>query len=235
MLLQVKDLKSGYKGVPAIHDVSFEIKKGEIVVIVGGNGAGKSTILRTISGLIRPTGGEIVFDGRRIDQLPAHEVVAAGIAHVPEGRWIFGRMTVQQNLILGAYTQKSEEERLKTLEMIYRIFPRLKERREQVAGTMSGGEQQMLAIARGLMSRPKLLMLDEPSLGIMPKLVMEILEMIREINQRGTTILLVEQNVHAALKLADRAYVLQTGRIVAEGAGRELMEDERIRKAYLGM
>ncbi len=235
MLLEVKDIVAGYSGVPAIHGVSFSIEEGEIVSMVGANGAGKSTILKTVSGLLRPERGTITFAGQRADGLPPHRLVAMGIAHVPEGRRLFARMTVQQNLIMGAYTQRSEAERAETLAEIYEIFPILKERRTQLAGTMSGGEQQMLAIARGMMSRPRLLMLDEPSLGLMPKLVTQIFELIRRIAARGTTILLVEQNVREALELCDRGYVLQTGKVVAEGTGDELLGSELVKKAYLGL
>ncbi|HDN79004.1 MAG TPA: ABC transporter ATP-binding protein [Chloroflexi bacterium] len=234
-MLEVKNIKVCYDDVPALHDVSFEVREGEIVSIVGSNGAGKSTILKTISGLLHPVSGEIRFEGERIDRDPPYAIVAKGIAHVPEGRRIFSRMTVLENLLLGAYTRKSQEERAETLERIFELFPILKERRNQRAGTLSGGEQQMLAIARGLMSRPKLLMLDEPSLGLMPILVTKLFDTIRRINEEGITILLVEQNVREALELADRAYVLVTGNIVLEGTGRELLEAEMVKKAYLGM
>jgi len=234
-VLEVKNIKVCYDDVPALHDVSFEVREGEIVSIVGSNGAGKSTILKTISGLLHPVSGEIRFEGERIDRDPPYAIVAKGIAHVPEGRRIFSRMTVLENLLLGAYTRKSQEERAETLERIFELFPILKERRNQRAGTLSGGEQQMLAIARGLMSRPKLLMLDEPSLGLMPILVTKLFDTIKRINEEGITILLVEQNVREALELADRAYVLVTGNIVLEGTGRELLEAEMVKKAYLGM
>ncbi|MCL4458667.1 MAG: ABC transporter ATP-binding protein [Chloroflexi bacterium] len=234
-MLQVEKIKVSYGGVPALHNVSFRIEPGEIVAIIGSNGAGKSTILKTISSLLHPTEGQILFEGVRIDQSPPHQVVDLGIAHVPEGRRIFSKMNVRQNLLLGAYSRKSEEWREETLQRIFAMFPVLKERQKQKAGTLSGGEQQMLAIARGLMSRPKLLMLDEPSLGLMPRLVTAIFEAIKQINQEGTTILLVEQNVREALELADRAYVLQTGNIVLEGTGAELLEIDLVRKAYLGM
>jgi branched-chain amino acid transport system ATP-binding protein len=234
-MLQAKDLKLGYKGTPAIHGISFGVKAGEVVAVVGANGAGKSTILRGISGIIQPMGGDIVFCGERLNNRPPHEIVGLGIAHVPEGRLTFARMTVEQNLLLGAYTVKSEQQSSARLEEMYELFPRLKERRTQLAGTMSGGEQQMLVIARGLMSDPKLLMLDEPSLGIAPKLVMQIFDFIRKIKESGKTILLVEQNVREALELADRAYVLQTGRIVTEGSGAELLGSDLVRQAYLGL
>jgi branched-chain amino acid transport system ATP-binding protein len=234
-MLQTKDLKLGYKGTPAIHGITFGVNPGEVVAVVGANGAGKSTILRGVSGIIQPLGGEIEFCGQRLNNKPAHEIVGLGIAHVPEGRLTFARMTVEQNLLLGAYTVKSAEQSATRLEEMYGLFPRLKERRTQLAGTMSGGEQQMLVIARGLMSDPKLLMLDEPSLGIAPKLVMQIFDFIRKIKDSGKTILLVEQNVREALELADRAYVLQTGRIVAQGTGEELLGSDLVRKAYLGL
>lgn len=234
-MLEISHIRVCYDQVPAIHDVSFRIGEGEIVSIIGANGAGKSTLLKTISGLLHPDPGQVEFLGQRIDQLPAHRIVGLGISHVPEGRRIFQYMTVQRNLRLGAYTQKSEEIREETLKQLFEIFPVLKERMDQKAGTLSGGEQQMLAIARGLMSKPKLLMLDEPSLGLMPTLVTKVFETIRRINEEGITILLVEQNVREALELADRAYVLMTGNIVLEGTGEELLETDMVRKAYLGM
>ncbi|MGQ9824291.1 MAG: ABC transporter ATP-binding protein [Desulfotomaculales bacterium] len=234
-MLLVKELAVGYKGMPAVHDVSFEVREGEIVAIVGANGAGKSTILRAISGLLKPARGEINFLGQNISQWPPHRIVAAGIAHVPEGRLTFARMTVEQNLALGAYTVSSGAQKEALREEVYALFPRLRERRLQIAGTLSGGEQQMLAIARGLMSAPRLVLLDEPSLGLMPKLVDQIFDFVRQIKERGKTILLVEQNVREALELADRGYVLQTGRIVAEGTGKELLESDLVRRAYLGI
>jgi len=234
-MLEVSHIRVCYDQVPAIHDVSFRIEEGEIVSIIGANGAGKSTLLKTISGLLHPDPGQIEFLGERIDQLSAHRIVELGISHAPEGRRIFQYMTVQRNLRLGAYTQKSEERREETLRQVFEIFPILRERLDQKAGTLSGGEQQMLAIARGLMSRPKLLMLDEPSLGLMPTLVTQVFDTIKRINAEGTTILLVEQNVREALELAHRAYVLQTGNIVLEGTGKELLESDLVRKAYLGI
>lgn len=234
-MLEVSHIRVCYDQVPAIHDVSFRVEEGEIVAIVGANGAGKSTLLKTISGLLHPNPGRIEFLGQRIDHLPPHRIVELGISHVPEGRRIFQYMTVQRNLRVGAYTQKSEKAREETLKQIFEIFPVLKERLNQRAGTLSGGEQQMLAIARGLMSRPKLLMLDEPSLGLMPTLVTKVFETIKRINEEGVTILLVEQNVREALELADRAYVLQTGNVVLEGTGAELLETDLVRKAYLGI
>jgi branched-chain amino acid transport system ATP-binding protein len=234
-MLKVERLQAGYDGVAALHDVSFEIRSGEIVTIVGSNGAGKSTTLRTVSGLLRPSAGSIIFEERRIDHLPADQVVGLGIAHVPEGRRLFQRLTVAENLQLGAYTRKSPGERAATLDRIYALFPVLKERSQQLAGTLSGGEQQMCAIGRGLMAGPRLLMLDEPSLGIAPRLVDQILTSLAELRAAGVTILLVEQNVVEALELADRGYVLQTGSVVLAGSGKELLESDLVRQAYLGM
>jgi branched-chain amino acid transport system ATP-binding protein len=212
------------------------VEPGQIVSIVGANGAGKSTILRAISHTLQLDGGSILFENQRTDQIPPHRVVERGVAHVPEGRRLFARLTVNQNLTLGAYTKKSPDHREATLKTIFKLFPILQERQNQRAGTLSGGEQQMLAIARGLMSKPKLLMLDEPSMGIMPKLITEIFEMIQRLNkEEGITILLVEQNVQEALELADYAYVLQTGRIVMEGKPADLLQTDMIKKAYLGL
>jgi len=234
-MLNVHDIQVCYDEVPAIHHVSFHINQGEVVSIIGANGAGKSTLLKTISGLLSPSRGTIEFLGRRIDHLPPHQIASLGLAHVPEGRRLFQHLTVLANLRLGAYTNKSQEMREKTLDQIFELFPVLKARLTQKAGTLSGGEQQMLAIARGLMSRPSLLMLDEPSLGLMPKLVTLVFDTIKRINAEGTTILLVEQNVREALELADRAYILQTGNITLEGTGTELLETDLVRKAYLGI
>jgi len=234
-MLEVKNLKVGYDNVPVLFDVSFEVKEGEMVSIVGSNGAGKTTTLRTISGLLKPMAGEIDFRGERIDNKPAHEIVKMGLAHVPEGRHVFGKMSVKDNLLTGAYTIKSESEVNKILNEVYEIFPILKDRGDQKAETLSGGEQQMLAIARGLMSKPKLLMVDEMSLGLMPILVDKVMEILKEISRRGMTVLLVEQKVQEALEMADRGYVLQTGRIVAEGSSQELLESDMVKKAYMGM
>ncbi|MGB9838946.1 ABC transporter ATP-binding protein [Thermovenabulum sp.] len=234
-MLKVKNLNVGYDNVPVIFDVSFEVKEKELVSIVGSNGAGKTTILKTISGLLKPFSGEIEFMGKRIDRMPAHEIVKLGIAHVPEGRRVFGKLSVLDNLLLGAYTISDSNLVRKTLNEVYEIFPRLKERENQKAETLSGGEQQMLAIARSLMSRPKILLVDEMSLGLMPLLVDKVLEILKEISRSGMTILLVEQKVQEALEMADRGYILQTGRIVAEGTGRELLESEMVKKAYMGM
>jgi branched-chain amino acid transport system ATP-binding protein len=235
-MLRVERIKVSYDDVPALHEVSFKVEPGQIVSIVGANGAGKSTILRAISSTLHLDGGSILFENQRTDQIPPHRVVERGVAHVPEGRRLFARLTVNQNLTLGAYTKKSPDHREATLKTIFKLFPILQERQNQRAGTLSGGEQQMLAIARGLMSKPKLLMLDEPSMGIMPKLITEIFEMIQRLNkEEGITILLVEQNVQEALELADYAYVLQTGRIVMEGKPADLLQTDMIKKAYLGL
>jgi branched-chain amino acid transport system ATP-binding protein len=235
-MLRVERIKVSYDEVPALHEVSFKVESGQIVSIVGANGAGKSTILKAISSALRLDEGSISFEKQRIDQIPAYRLVEMGIAHVPEGRRLFARLTVKQNLTLGAYTKKSLEHRGATLKNIFQLFPVLENRQNQRAGTLSGGEQQMLAIARGLMSKPKLLMLDEPSMGIMPKLITEIFEMIQRLNrEEGITILLVEQNVQEALELAHYAYVLQTGRIVMEGKPTDLLQTDMIKKAYLGL
>ncbi|MBM3332790.1 ABC transporter ATP-binding protein [candidate division WOR-3 bacterium] len=233
MLLRVKDLAVDYGAIRALHCVSFEVNEGEIVTLVGANGAGKSTTLRTISGLLKPSEGEIVFDGGRIDGMAGHEVVKLGIAHVPEGRQPFAYLTVHENLLLGAY-HRPRGEAAESMERVFRSFPRLKERLGQTAGTLSGGELQMLAMGRGLMARPKLLMLDEPSMGLSPILVREIFDIIREINRQGTAILLIEQNAFMALQVAQRAYVLETGKVVLSGPAAELLRDQRVKAAYLG-
>jgi len=234
-MLEVKKLCVSYLGVPVIREVSFRVEEGQMVSIVGSNGAGKSTILKTISGLLRPVSGEINFRGKRIDILPPFQITAEGLSHIPEGRKIFSKLTVLDNLLVGAHTRQSKTEVQQSLEEIYRLFPILDERKDQRGETLSGGEQQMLAIARGLMSKPKLMMLDEPSLGLMPSLSVRVIEVLKRISSQGTTILLVEQKVRDALELADRAYVLQTGTIVQEGTGAELLKSDMIRKAYLGM
>ncbi len=234
-MLEVKKLCVSYLGVPVIREVSFKVEEGQMVSIVGSNGAGKSTILKTISGLLRPLSGEIHFLGQRVDTLPAFRIMTQGISHIPEGRRIFSKLTVLDNLLVGAHTRSSTLEIEQTLREIYQLFPILEERKSQMGETLSGGEQQMLAIARGLMSKPKLMMLDEPSLGLMPSLSRRVIEVLKRISSQGTTILLVEQKVRDALELADRAYVLQTGAIVLEGAGSELLKSDMIRKAYLGM
>jgi len=236
MLLEIDNVSSGYKGATVLVDITLKVNDGEFVSIVGSNGAGKSTLLRTISGVIKPTAGEIKFKGKRIDgQNPAQISATNQIAHIPEGRMLFPIMTVLQNLELGAYSIKEKSKREKTLERIFELFPRLYERRSQLAGTLSGGEQQMLAIGRGLMLDPILLMLDEPSLGVQPNIVSKVYETLELVNKQGTTVLLVEQNVQDSLRMADRAYVIQTGKIVAEGKGKELLGSELVRKAYLGV
>jgi branched-chain amino acid transport system ATP-binding protein len=234
-MLEVKKISVSYLGVPVIREVSFKVEEGQMVSIVGSNGAGKSTLLKTISGLLRPLSGEIIFLGKRIDTLPPYAITSAGISHIPEGRKIFAKLSVSDNLLVGAHTRKSKSEVQKSLEEIYGLFSILKERKDQRGETLSGGEQQMLAIARGLMSKPKLMMLDEPSLGLMPSLSVKVIEILKRISSNGTTILLVEQKVKDALELADRAYVLQTGSIVQEGTGADLLKSDSIRKAYLGM
>jgi branched-chain amino acid transport system ATP-binding protein len=235
-MLRVEHIKVSYDEVPALHEVSFKVEPGQIVSIIGANGAGKSTILKAISSVLHPDEGSISFENQRVDQIPPHRVVEMGIAHVPEGRRLFARLTVMQNLTLGAYTKKSLAHREATLKNIFQLFPVLENRKNQRAGTLSGGEQQMLAIARGLMSKPKLLLLDEPSMGIMPKLITEIFEMIQRVNkEEGLTILLVEQNVQEALEIAHYAYVLQTGRIIMEGKSADLLQTDMIKKAYLGL
>jgi len=235
-MLEIKNASIGYKGgVLAVQDISFTVKKGEVVSLVGSNGAGKSTVLRAISGLLRLRAGEILLNGEALHTVPPYEIVRRGVAMVPEGRQLFGRLSVIDNLLLGAYTIASKDETEKALQEVLALFPRLAERRGQRAETLSGGEQQQLAIGRGLMSQPKLLMLDEPSLGIMPKLVSEIFQTIHKVSKKGLTVLLVEQNVFEALHISDRAYVLQTGRIVLEGRGEELLQSDLVRKAYLGM
>lgn len=234
-MLKVRNLKLGYDNVPVIFDVSLDVHEKEVVSIVGSNGAGKSTILRGLSGLIRPMAGTIEFMGQDISRVPAHKLVEMGIAHVPEGRQLFGKLSVQENLMMGAYVLKDEAAKKDALESVYHLFPRLKERENQAAETFSGGEQQMLAIARGLMSKPKLLMIDEMSLGLAPVLVDKVMESLKEIRQTGITVLIVEQKVKEALELADRGYVLATGRIVQTGTSAELLESDIVKKAYLGM
>jgi len=233
-MLSVKDIDVFYGNIQALKSVSLEVDRGEIVTLIGANGAGKSTTLKAISGLVHPKNGSIEFEGIDISKTQAHEIVKMRISHVPEGRRPFARMTVLENLELGAYLRKDKEGIKKSFERVFARFPRLKERLNQKAGTLSGGEQQMLAMGRALMSQPKLLLLDEPSMGLAPLLVQEIFSIIKEINQAGTTILLVEQNAHMALTVAHKAYVLETGRIVLQGSAQELWESEDIRKAYLG-
>ncbi len=234
-MLKVTGLQTFYGDLQALHGVTLEVREGEIVSVIGSNGAGKTTTLMTISGVLRPRTGAIEFEGRRIDHLKPADIVEAGLGHVPEGRQLFPTMTVEENLAMGACTHRARAARAETLERVYGLFPRLRERRSQVAGTLSGGEQQMVAIGRGLMSRPRLLMLDEPSLGLSPMLVTAIFDIIREINRGGATILLVEQNVFRALKLSHRGYILENGQIVAEGPSQQLLRDPQVRTAYLGL
>ncbi len=232
-LLEVQDLSVFYGSINAVKGVSFTVNEGEIVTLIGANGAGKSTILHTISGLLHPQAGSVVFDGHELVGIDPHKILELGLAQVPEGRRIFLQMTVEENLQMGAYSRPRNEID-ESLENVYARFPRLKERRKQIGGTLSGGEQQMLAMGRAIMSKPKLLMLDEPSMGLAPILVEQIFDIIKEYHKAGTTILLVEQNAQAALSVADRAYVLETGRISLSGTGKELMQSDDIRKAYLG-
>ena len=232
-MLTVNNANVYYGAIHAIKGVSLEVNEGEVVTLIGANGAGKSTVLKTISGLLRSKTGDIAFMGEQISTVAPHKIVERGLAHVPEGRRIFLQMTVQENLEMGAYTQSGSADEAE-LDKIFALFPRLLERRKQIAGTLSGGEQQMLAMGRALMSKPKLLMLDEPSMGLAPILVEQIFDIIRELHDAGTTILLVEQNAQMALSVADRAYVLETGGIVLHGTGEELIRSDEIRKAYLG-
>ena len=234
-MLSVNNISVGYRGLLAIQDVSFKIEKGEIVSLVGSNGAGKSTIVKAIAGLMHPEKGEILLEGAPIHKLQPYEIVKKKISMIPEGRRLFGRLSVLDNLLMGAYSLDSREEIEESLQRVFHLFPILEQRKGQRAETFSGGEQQQLAIARGLMSRPSLLMLDEPSLGLSPKLVSEIFDIVKEISDNGVTVLLVEQNVFEALSISHRAYVLQTGRIVLEGKGPELLTSDLVRKAYLGM
>ncbi|SMB95548.1 amino acid/amide ABC transporter ATP-binding protein 2, HAAT family [Thermanaeromonas toyohensis ToBE] len=233
-MLEVKDLEVFYGSIQALHGISFKVNEGEIVTLIGANGAGKSTTLRTISGLVRPRRGKILFRGTDISRVPAHTIVRMGVAHVPEGRKIFPNLTVLENLQMGAYTRSNKQEIEESLERVFKSFPRLKERVKQLAGTLSGGEQQMLAMGRSLMSKPSLLLLDEPSMGLSPILVEEIFEIIKNINREGTTVLLVEQNAFMALQIAHRAYVLETGKLVLEGAAKEVRDNPKVRSAYLG-
>jgi branched-chain amino acid transport system ATP-binding protein len=234
-MLRVEKINVFYEDAQALWDISFTVNQGEIVTLVGSNGAGKSTTLKAISGLVPPASGEIYFNGARIDRLAAHRIVEMGIAHIPEGRRLWPGLTVRENLELGAYAQAARAAREKTMAGVFKLFPRLDERKNQLAGTLSGGEQQMLAIGRGLLSKPKLLILDEPSLGLAPLLVNNIFETIQKINQQGVTVLLVEQNVNYALAISQRGYVLETGRIVLYGEGKGLLADEHVKTAYLGL
>ena len=233
-LLEVEDLRVAYGKIEAVKGISFKVEAGEVVTLIGTNGAGKTTTLRTLSGLLRPVGGQIKFQGRSLKKTPAHQVVSLGLAHSPEGRHIFPRMTIEDNLRLGAFLRSDKQAIDKDMQRAYDLFPILGERRKQAAGTLSGGEQQMLAMGRALMSQPKLLMLDEPSMGLSPIMMQKIMETIRELRSQGTTILLVEQNAQAALSLADQGHVMEIGRIVHSGTGASLLHDESVRKAYLG-
>ena len=234
-LLELRAVEVAYGDLPALRGVSVSVEAGETLSVVGANGAGKTTMLRAISGLMRPRAGQILLDGERLDTLPSHAIVARGVVQVPEGRKIFPSLTVLENLELGSYVAAAKARRREGLEHVFTLFPRLKERERQAAGTMSGGEQQMLAIGRALMARPRLLMLDEPSLGLAPIIVKEIFRIIGEINRLGTTVLLVEQNTRQALALSRRGYVLENGRVVLEGSGAELLGNEHVKRAYLGM
>ena len=235
-MLEVKNLKFGYSAMmPVLNDISFQAGNQEIVAILGSNGAGKTTTLKTVSGLLKPWEGSITYNGEDITGMPAYGVLKKGISLVPEGRMLFGKLTVYENLSMGAYTRKNQDEIKKTLDMVYELFPRVRERAEQKAETLSGGEQQMVAIARGLMSNPSLLILDEPSLGLMPKLVKEVLQFVKTIRETGISVLIVEQNVNEPLAIADRADVIQDGSTVISGAPEELKDNDEIRRIYLGM
>ncbi len=233
-MLEVKDLEVYYGVIRAIKGVSFEVNQGEVIALIGANGAGKTTILHTITGLLASKGGTITFEGQDITRTPGYKIVSMGMAHVPEGRRVFAQLSVYDNLLMGAYTRKDKNEVQQTLKKVYERFPRLEERRNQLAGTLSGGEQQMLAMGRALMSHPKLILMDEPSMGLSPIYVNEIFDIIQEISNGGTTVLLVEQNAKKALAIADRAYVLETGNIVLEGKASDLMNNDSVKKAYLG-
>ena len=233
-MLEVKDLEVYYGMIQAIKGISFEVNKGEVIALIGANGAGKTTTLHTITGLLSPKKGSVMFEGKDITKIPEHKIVSMGMAHVPEGRRVFADLSVYENLKLGAYTRKDKENLNKDLESIYERFPRLAERKNQSAGTLSGGEQQMLAMGRALMSKPSIILMDEPSMGLSPILVNEIFDIIESISKSGTTVLLVEQNAKKALSIADRAYVLETGKIVTSGKASELLENDSIKKAYLG-
>lgn len=234
MMLEIKDIQVYYGMIQAIKGVTFHVDEGEVIALIGANGAGKTTILHTISGLLAPKSGSVLFEGQDITKVPGHKIVSMGMAHVPEGRRVFAQLTVLQNLKMGAYTRKDKNEVQQTLQTVFERFPRLEERQNQLAGTLSGGEQQMLAMGRALMSHPKIILMDEPSMGLSPIFVNEIFDIIQEVSKSGTTVLLVEQNAKKALSIADRAYVLETGNIVLEGKARELLQDDSIKKAYLG-
>ena len=233
-MLKVTDLQVYYGVIQALKGISFEVNEGEVIALIGANGAGKTTILHTVTGLINQKAGKIEFEGKDISHTPAYKIVAEGMAHVPEGRRVFAELSVYDNLMMGAYTRKDKKEIAETLAMVYKRFPRLEERKKQMAGTLSGGEQQMLAMGRALMSKPKIIHQDEPSMGLSPIFVNEIFDIIKAVSASGTTVLLVEQNAKKALSIADRAYVLETGKIILEGDAKVLMNDERVKKAYLG-
>lgn len=233
-MLEVKDLHVHYGVIEAIKGISFEVNKGEVIALIGANGAGKTTTLHTITGLIKPTSGSILFEGHDITKTPAHKIVSLGMAHVPEGRRVFAQLSVYDNLIMGAYTRKDKDEIKDSMQVVYDRFPRLEERKNQMAGTLSGGEQQMLAMGRALMSHPSIILMDEPSMGLSPIFVNEIFDIITEVSKTGTTVLLVEQNAKKALSIANRAYVLETGNISLSGDASELMNDDAVKKAYLG-
>ena len=233
-MLEVKDLEVYYGVIQAIKGVSFHVEKGEVIELIGANGAGKTTILHTVTGLLSPKKGSVIFQGKDITKTPAHKIVSMGMAHVPEGRRVFAELSVYENLKMGAYTRTDKAEIEDSLKSVYKRFPRLEERKNQMAGTLSGGEQQMLAMGRALMSKPGIILMDEPSMGLSPILVNEIFDIIRSVSESGTTVLLVEQNAKKALSIADRAYVLETGNITLEGKAKDLLEDDSIKKAYLG-
>ena len=233
-MLKVTDLQVYYGVIQALKGISFEVNEGEVIALIGANGAGKTTILHTVTGLINQKAGKIEFEGKDISHTPAYKIVAEGMAHVPEGRRVFAELSVYDNLMMGAYTRKDKKEIAETLAMVYKRFPRLEERKKQMAGTLSGGEQQMLAMGRALMSKPKIILMDEPSMVLSPIFVNEIFDIIKAVSASGTTVLLVEQNAKKALSIADRAYVLETGKIILEGDAKVLMNDERVKKAYLG-
>ncbi|MGO2315435.1 MAG: ABC transporter ATP-binding protein [Pseudolactococcus laudensis] len=233
-MLEVKNLDVHYGVIQGVRDVSFEVNQGEVVSLIGANGAGKTSILRTISGLVRPSNGTITFEGQEIQKTPAQKIVASGLSQVPEGRHVFPGLSVLENLGMGAFLRKNREENAQNLKHVFQRFPRLEERKTQDAATLSGGEQQMLAMGRALMSQPKLLLLDEPSMGLAPIFIQEIFEIIKDIQKQGTTVLLIEQNANMALSIADRGYVLETGKVILSGTGKELLASDEVRKAYLG-
>lgn len=233
-MLEVKDLQVYYGVIQALKGISFEVNQGEVIALIGANGAGKTTTLQTLTGIIPAKAGSITFEGRDITKVPAHKIVEMGMAHVPEGRRVFADMTVYENLLMGAYTRKDKNEIAQSLANVYKRFPRLEERKGQRAGTLSGGEQQMLAMGRALMSKPRIILMDEPSMGLSPIFVNEIFDIIKEVSEGGTTVLLVEQNAKKALSIADRAYVLETGNITLSGRAEDLLNDESVQKAYLG-